>query len=76
MTRYQDAFYTPLLADLRNYGAWQEAGGQSAEARATAIWQDMLLQFHPSDAAQERAERIAPLADSLRAKGGAAPLDG
>ena len=76
MTRYQDAFYTPLLADLRNYGAWQEAGGQSAEARATAIWQDMLTRFHPSDAAQERAERIAPLADSLRAKGGAAPLDG
>ena len=76
MARYQDAFYQPLNADLSNYGRWQEAGGQSAEQRATKKWQSLLAAYQPSEHAQARAERLSPLAEKLRQKGGALPLDG
>ena len=31
MDRYQTAFYSPLVADLSNHGAWTEAGAQSSD---------------------------------------------
>ncbi|NBX43398.1 MAG: trimethylamine methyltransferase, partial [Rhodobacteraceae bacterium] len=31
MARFAEAFYPPLVADLSNHGAWQEAGGLTAE---------------------------------------------
>ena len=34
MQRYRDAFYTPLVSDWRNFGAWSEAGAKTATERA------------------------------------------
>ena len=45
MARYETAFYQPLLSDWRNSQAWEEAGGQSATERATAIWQQVLSEY-------------------------------
>jgi trimethylamine--corrinoid protein Co-methyltransferase len=45
MARYESAFYTPMLADWRNYESWLEAGGQDTTQRATQIWQQLLNEY-------------------------------
>jgi len=42
MARYESAFYTPMLSDWRNHESWLEAGGETAEVRATRIWRQLL----------------------------------
>jgi trimethylamine---corrinoid protein Co-methyltransferase len=75
MDRYQTAFYAPLVADLSNYGLWRENGGQTADQRATAIWQSALADFVPPAATQGVAERLEGfVADRVQA-GGIAPED-
>jgi trimethylamine--corrinoid protein Co-methyltransferase len=75
MTRYDSAFYQPLLADLSNFGTWTEAGAQDSAARATRIWQEVLARFVPPPGGAEAADRLDPyIAVRIRA-GGAAPGD-
>ncbi len=45
MERYETAFYSPMLSDWRNYESWLEAGGETAEVRATGIWQQLLAAY-------------------------------
>jgi trimethylamine--corrinoid protein Co-methyltransferase len=75
MDRYQSAFYAPLVADLQNFGAWEEAGAQTSAMRATAIWQRILAEFTPPETGRDVAERLAGYVAEKTAAGGAAPLD-
>ena len=59
MSRYRDAFYPPFLSDWTNNQAWQGAGAQHAEDRATRVWQTMLDAYQPPGLAQDRAEALA-----------------
>ena len=45
MSRYETAFYQPMLSNWQNYGSWQEAGGRDALERATDIWQHALRDY-------------------------------
>ncbi|MEK1890416.1 MAG: trimethylamine methyltransferase family protein [Phyllobacterium sp.] len=45
MSRYETAFYQPMLSNWQNYGSWQEAGGHDALERATDIWQQALRDY-------------------------------
>ena len=74
MSRYKNAFYTPLNADLSNYGAWQESGSLRADQRASEIWRSLMKEYKPSTSAEVRAERLAPLAEKFRTTGGAMPM--
>ncbi len=74
MARFEQAFYAPLVADLSNFGSWAAAGAQSAEERATAIWQDRLEHYTPPARGAEIAGRLAAPIAALSAAGGAAPL--
>lgn len=42
MARYEHAFYSPMISDWQNHGAWLESGGLTATERATKIWQAAL----------------------------------
>lgn len=71
MTRYKDAFYEPLVADLRNFETWQEAGAEDAQTRATRIWQNIIDTFTPPNGAQDRSARVEQYIADHTAKGGA-----
>ena len=59
MSRYKEAFYPPFLSDWTNNQAWEAAGGQHAEDRATVVWQQMLEVYQPPGLAQDRVEALA-----------------
>jgi trimethylamine--corrinoid protein Co-methyltransferase len=70
MERYQTAFYAPLVADLSNHGLWVEQGAQTADQRATAIWQRVLRDFTAPTACAGIQDRLATfLADRQKAGG-------
>ena len=47
LERFENAFYTPLVSDWRNYESWAEAGGKTATTRANAIWKGLLADYEP-----------------------------
>ncbi|QBY00894.1 trimethylamine methyltransferase [Rhodophyticola sp. CCM32] len=75
MDRYQTAFYSPLVADLQNFGAWEDAGSQTSAQRATGIWKQILAEFTPAPTGAEAKERLMPYIEKKTAEGGAALLD-
>ncbi|MGB4950416.1 MAG: trimethylamine methyltransferase family protein [Rhizobiaceae bacterium] len=71
MSRYRDAFYEPLVADLSNHGAWTANGSRTAEERATDIWQARLASFQRPDGCAEAAQRVDRFIAERTAAGGA-----
>jgi trimethylamine--corrinoid protein Co-methyltransferase len=47
LTRYETAFYQPILSDWRNFESWQEAGSQTALQRANALYKKQLAEYRP-----------------------------
>ena len=45
MSRYQTAFYEPLVSDRSNFGSWEESGSLTATQRANGIWKKILNEF-------------------------------
>jgi trimethylamine--corrinoid protein Co-methyltransferase len=45
LSRYEDAFYKPLMSDWRNFETWSEAGGEDATQRANKIWKKLLEEY-------------------------------
>jgi trimethylamine---corrinoid protein Co-methyltransferase len=74
MQRYRDAFYTPLISDWRNYGAWSDGGAKTATERASAVWRDTLAAFHPPAMDPAVQEALTAFVQRRSAEGGAAPL--
>ena len=75
MERYQTAFYAPLVADLSNHGLWVEQGAQTADQRATAIWQRVLRDFTAPAACAGIQDRLAPFLADRQKAGGMPPED-
>jgi trimethylamine--corrinoid protein Co-methyltransferase len=73
MARYQQAFYTPLVSDWRNFGQWSEDGGKSAGERANAIWKERLARFEPPPLEESRRAALADFVARRTAEGGALP---
>jgi len=73
MQRYRDAFYTPLVSDWRNYGAWSEAGGKTATERAAAVWRRTLASFQPPPIDAAVQEALDSFVERRRREGGAPP---
>jgi trimethylamine--corrinoid protein Co-methyltransferase len=45
MSRYETAFYAPLVSDWRNYETWSADGSVDASRRANGIWKQMLSEY-------------------------------
>ena len=76
MDRFKDAFYTPLVADLSNVGAWEDAGAQTSTERATEIWQGVLRDFTPPQTCAGVTDRLAAFIEAGTKAGGAPPTEG
>ncbi|HKD55363.1 MAG TPA: trimethylamine methyltransferase family protein [Steroidobacteraceae bacterium] len=74
MQRYRDAFYTPLVSDWRNYGAWADAGAKSATERAAQLWQNTLTAFQPPAMDATVSEALTAFVERRRREGGALPV--
>jgi trimethylamine---corrinoid protein Co-methyltransferase len=71
ITRYTSAFYTPLLSDWSNFGAWTAAGSREALARAHDLMNAALAAWEPPALDTARAEAMADFVARRKAEGGA-----
>lgn len=76
MQRYRDAFYQPFLADISNFGSWEENGALSSTERATSLWQKVLENFKPPTHANDALERIGAYIETACERGGTLPSGG
>lgn len=74
MERFDTEFYSPIVADLNNFGTWEASGALTADRRATKIWQDILNNFKPPKKSEEFCGRAQDLLMDLKEKGGANPV--
>ena len=75
MERYETAFYSPLVADLGNFGQWTDAGEKTSADRATEIWKRTLADFKAPPTGDGVRDRLQPYIEQQTSKGGAAPLE-
>jgi trimethylamine--corrinoid protein Co-methyltransferase len=47
LTRFETAFYRPLVSDWRNFETWRDDGSRTATERATEIWKTVLAAYVP-----------------------------
>ena len=73
LERYQNAFYSPLVSDWRNYGQWREDGAKTAVQRANFLWEKILSEFEPPPLDAGRAEEIQAFISRRTGEGGALP---
>ena len=67
----ETAFYPPLVSSTQNYGAWIEAGGKTAEQRATAVWQEALKTYQQPVLDPAIAEALDAFVARRKEQGGA-----
>lgn len=73
MSRYQTAFYEPLVSDWRNHGQWTEDGAKTATERANAIWKKTLAAFEPPMVDAARRDAVDDYVGRRKREGGAPP---
>jgi trimethylamine---corrinoid protein Co-methyltransferase len=45
LSRFETAFYQPLLSDRQNFEAWNSAGAEDAATRANRMWKQLLRDY-------------------------------
>ena len=70
LERYEDAFYSPILSDWRNFETWEEHGSQDATQRAHKIYKDLLKSYEPPALDPAIDEELDAFVQRRKAEGG------
>ncbi|MEQ9489252.1 MAG: trimethylamine methyltransferase family protein [Alphaproteobacteria bacterium] len=71
LSRYEDAFYDPILSDWRNFETWQDDGARTATERAHILYKKILANFKPPALEDDRREALHAFMAKREAEGGA-----
>jgi trimethylamine--corrinoid protein Co-methyltransferase len=71
MSRYETAFYTPLVSNWNNHETWRENGSVMARERANVIWKQMLRDAEQPALDPGIAEALAAYVARRKGEGGA-----
>lgn len=71
MSRYEDAFYTPLISNWDNYPQWLQKGGVDATGRATQVWKQLLAEHQDPGLDPATLEALTAYVTRRKAEGGA-----
>jgi trimethylamine---corrinoid protein Co-methyltransferase len=72
MSRYETAFYSPLVSNWDNYDNWVERGRQDAIRRANQIWKKLLAEYQPPPIDPGIEEALKDYVGRRKRQGGAA----
>ena len=73
--RYEEAFYSPILSDWRNFETWVEDGAIDATHRAHRIYKQLLEAFEPPPLDQGIEEELDAFVQRRITEGGQDPND-
>jgi len=70
LSRFETAFYSPMVSDWRNYESWEEVGSHTATERAHEIYQSLLADYQQPELEVGRKEEIMAFVAKRTAEGG------
>ncbi len=73
LSRYQTAFYEPLVSDWSNFGAWTENGSKTATQRANGLWKKIVQEFEAPTMNVDVFEELQAFIQQRTREGGAPP---
>lgn len=73
MSRYDTAFYQPIVSDWSNFGQWTDGGALDATERANRVWKQVVNDFEPPAVDDAVVAALDDFIGRRTAAGGAAP---
>ncbi len=70
LERYENAFYTPILSDWRNFETWRDHGSVDATTRAHRIYKDLIASYQPPPLDPAIDEELDEFVQKRKAEGG------
>ena len=71
MSRYETAFYAPLLSNWDNHPTWLERGGVQSRERANVIWKQLLAEYRQPPLDPAILAALQAYVNRRKAEGGA-----
>ena len=71
IARFENAFYTPIVSDWRNFESWEEAGSINATQRANLIYKEVLEQYQKPYLDPAVSEELEAFIAKRKEEGGA-----
>lgn len=72
IANFETAFYSPLITNTLNHGAWEEAGAQDATTRAHHLYKRALNEYEQPDMDEGAKEAMNQFAERRITEGGSA----
>ncbi|MDA7984539.1 MAG: trimethylamine methyltransferase family protein [Alphaproteobacteria bacterium] len=74
IARYETAFYSPMISDWRNFGAWTEGGSPQNAEHCNRVWKEILADFEAPPLDPARREAMEAYTKKRAEEGGADSL--
>lgn len=72
LSRYETAFYSPILSDWRNFESWSQAGQPTSIDHANRVWKETLARYEAPSLDPAIAEELDAFVARRKQEGGVA----